>query len=163
MFAQRSSRGKKILGANIRRIVVEKVRVETLDMPRLLNLSMVQLERMLARQREQVAALQRDRALLQRQFDTIDAKIRSLGGNGSISRGVGRTPRARNAKTLVESITEVLGKAKKPMSVGDVLNGVLASGYRSNAANFRQMVNLTLLKERNHFVKTGFAMYAIKK
>jgi hypothetical protein len=58
------------------------------------------------------------------------------------------TGKARNEKGLVEVIADVLAAAGKPLGISEVLDGVLRSGYKSSAANFRSLLNMTLVKER---------------
>jgi hypothetical protein len=40
---------------------------------------------------------------------------------------------------------------------------VQKSGYRSNSANFRSIVNQTLIKERKRFGQAGRGIYQLKK
>ena len=101
-----------------------------------------ELEQMLATRRAALQKVERDRLKLQKKMDALDAKIRVLGGS---SRGGGRV---RNAKSLNDAIADVLGRASAPMRVGDIVDKVLASGYRSNSANFRGIVNQALIKDK---------------
>jgi hypothetical protein len=78
---------------------------------------------------------------------------------GSRSRG----GRVRNEKSLTALMGEILGKAGKPMPVGDIVAKVQAAGYRSNSANFRGIVNQTLIKERKQFASAGRGLYQLKK
>jgi septal ring factor EnvC (AmiA/AmiB activator) len=132
-------------------------------MPRTANrFTIAQLENLLSSKRHQLDALARERNQLQKQLDALDNKIHALGGGkGGMRMTAGG--RARNEKSLVESIEEVLTKSGKPTSVSDILEGVQASGYRSNSANFRGIVNQTLIKERKRFANAGRGMYGLKK
>ena len=56
--------------------------------------------------------------------------------------------RARNDVSLPVAIAGVLSKSSRPVSIGDIVEGVLASGYRSNSGNFRAVVNQALVKDR---------------
>jgi hypothetical protein len=132
-------------------------------MPRIANrFTISQLENMLSSKRNRLDSLAHERSQLQKQLDALDTKIRSLGG-GRMGGGVNAGGRARNEKSLVESIEAVLAKSGKPTSVGDILDGVQASGYRSNSANFRGIINQTLIKERKRFSNAGRGLYALKK
>jgi hypothetical protein len=52
-------------------------------------------------------------------------------------------------------------KGKAPMKVGDIFKAVLANGYHSTSANFRGIVNQTLIKEKQfHQVDRG--TYTVK-
>jgi hypothetical protein len=55
-----------------------------------------------------------------------------------------------------------LRSAGRPLSVGDILQKVHAAGYRSNSANFRALINQTLIKEKR-FVSAGRGIYQLKK
>ena len=46
----------------------------------------------------------------------------------------------------------------KPIRVGEILDGVLESGYRSTSPNFRAIVNQTLIKAKQ-FVATSRGVY----
>jgi hypothetical protein len=113
----------------------------------------------------QLGDLSRERDRILRQLTVIDEKIRKLGGTtrGSGLRGAtaAAVTRARNPKSLVKTLEDVLAGAGGPMSVSDIVNGVEASGYHSTSDNFRAIINQTLIKERKRFANTGRAMYAI--
>ena len=126
------------------------------------RLTIGNLERMLSQRRTALAGLMSKRARLQKRMDALDAKIRSVnGGAGSIS--LTSAGRARNPMSLIAAMSEVLTKAGKPLGVGDIVDRVQAGGYRSNAANFRALVNQTLIKERKLFANTGRGIYQAKK
>jgi hypothetical protein len=48
------------------------------------------------------------------------------------------------------------------MSVGEIVEGVQRRGYRSGSANFRAIVNQTLIKEKL-FGSAGRGIYQLKK
>jgi hypothetical protein len=135
-------------------------------MPRLPSrFTIPQLESMLQARMGQLESLQKERNALQRQLDAIDEKIKTLGGPVRGIGGGGATSggRVRNEKSLTDTIAEVLEKAPKPISVGEIMEGVKASGYRSNSANFRGIINQTLIKERKRFANAGRGLYGLKK
>jgi hypothetical protein len=111
-----------------------------------------QLENMLNARRSKVDTLERARAKAARKLAAIEEKIRRLGGNGKGGRGgslvLTAGGRARNEKSLADTMQEVLEKAGKPMTVGEIMQGILDTGYRSNSDSFRAIVNQTLIKER---------------
>jgi hypothetical protein len=84
-----------------------------------------------------------------KRLEALDAKIASLGGSVR-SRG----SRVRNKVSLNESILAVLKRKGGPMSVGDIVSAVLAGGYATHSANFRGIVNQTLIKDKR-FVSAG--------
>lgn len=131
------------------------------------ELTISQLENMLNARRSKVGVLERARAKVAKKLAGIEAKIRRLGGNGKGGgrggAGVTASGRARNEKSLAETMQEVLTKAGKPMSVGEIMQGILDTGYRSNSDSFRAIVNQTLIKERKRFANTARGMYGINK
>ena|SRR5688572_7209241 len=130
--------------------------------------SIAQLEQMLNKCRGERQKLERERTKVARRLEQLDSRIHALGGNGSGrgrggSAGGGRTgSRVRNAKSLTEMLEGVLGKSSKPMKVGDIADAVRSGGYRTNSANFRGIVNQTLIKDKR-FASAGRGLYQMKK
>ena len=128
------------------------------------NLSIAQLERILRVRRGELQRLMRQRTKVARQLARIDSQLRSLDGNGgaAIGRLGGGGGRVRNEQSLVKMIEGVLGKTGKAMNVGDIATAVQRQGYKSNSANFRGIVNQTLIKEKQ-FSQASRGMYQLKK
>jgi hypothetical protein len=127
------------------------------------GLTITVLEQMLAKRRAELNRLTKDRVRIIQQLAAIDAQLRTLGGSSDTAATVTRSGRARNDKSLVSTLEVVLGKSSKPLRVGDIVQGVLDSGYHSTAANFRAMVNQTLIRERKRFSSPERALYTLKK
>ena len=128
-------------------------------------LTIAQLERMLENRRREASELQRERSKLLQRLDALDRKLGALAGAGTRLRngaGGGGGGRGRNTQSLVASMEAVLARSGKPMSVGDIMEAVRAGGYRSNSANFRGIVNQTLIKEKR-FTSAGRGIYQLKK
>ena len=125
------------------------------------GLTIDQLEQMLNARRSQIQKLQRQRAKIARKLDAIDDRIRQLGGSAGRG-GMGRGIRARNDQSLLEVIEFVLKNSGKPMKVGDIADAVQSRGYRSNSANFRGIVNQTLIKDKR-FGSASRGVYQLKK
>ncbi|HSI33122.1 MAG TPA: hypothetical protein VK986_05980 [Tepidisphaeraceae bacterium] len=129
------------------------------------SMNLAQLEKLVQARRSEVDKLNRQRAKVQRKLDAIDARIADLsggatgGGGGGPRRGPGS--RVRNDISLQDLIHQILSKAGAPMGVGDIADKAKASGYRSNSANFRGIVNQTLIKDKR-FVSASRGMYKIK-
>jgi hypothetical protein len=49
----------------------------------------------------------------------------------------------------------------KPMSVSEIMEAASASGYRSGSANFRGIVNQTLIKDKR-FAQVSRGVYQLK-
>jgi hypothetical protein len=117
---------------------------------------------MLENRRREANALQRERNKLLQRLDAVDRKLGSLAGSGGRLRNGTGGGRSRNPKSLVATMEAVLGRSGKPMRVGDIMDAVRAEGYRSNSANFRGIVNQTLIKEKR-FTSAGRGIYQLKK
>ena len=125
------------------------------------GLSLAQLERLMRSRRSEMNRLGRKRDKLQKQLDAVDAQIASISG-GSGGGGGGGGSRARNKISLQEAILQVLSKSSGPMNVGAIMDKVSGMGYRSTSANFRGIVNQTLIKDKR-FVPASRGMYQLKK
>ena len=129
-----------------------------------------QLEQMLNKCKSERQKLERERTKAVRRLQQLDSRIAALGGNGS-GRGrggsgggarTGAGSRVRNDKSLIQMIEGVLGKSSKPMKVGDIAQAVQSGGYRTHSANFRGIVNQTLIKDKR-FTSAGRGIYQMKK
>lgn len=123
------------------------------------NLSLAELNQIMESRRADLQKLRKERSDLQRELDRVDRQIFRIEGAGGRRGGNGRV---RNEKSLNDTIEDVLRAGGKPMPVGDIMEGVLKTGYRSNSANFRGIVNQTLIKDKR-FHATERGLYAIKK
>jgi DNA-binding transcriptional MerR regulator len=120
--------------------------------------SIAQLEKLLGIRRSKLTALDRLRSKLVKRLEGLDAKIASLGGSAR-SRG----GRVLNNLSLNESILAVLKRKGGPMTVGEIVSAVLAGGYASRSANFRGIVNQSLIKDKR-FVNSGIrGSYQLRK
>ena len=115
----------------------------------------------LARRERRLPMLKRQQADLLRKLDEVEAQIDAIGGFGGgakagrkssgrpagrpVGSGVGRK-RPRNAMNLEDALAKTL--KGKTMSVTEVTSAVKAGGYKTTAANFRTIVNATLLKSK---------------
>jgi len=125
------------------------------------SLSIAELHTLIESRRYDLDRLRKQRTDLQRKLDAVDRDINKIAGAGGGRRGIGNG-RVRNPMSLHATIEHVLGKSGKPMRVGDIAEAVQASGYRSNAANFRGIVNQTLIKDKR-FTAADRGVYQLKK
>ncbi len=110
------------------------------------------LMREVARRERQAGKLAEERERLLARIEEIDAELSALGDapiaartmRVSKKRGGKRGPRPKNSMTLEEAIVKTLNG--KTMGVTEIAQAVLKSGYKTNAENFRTMVNQTLLR-----------------
>ncbi len=128
------------------------------------GMSIAQLEQILAGRKAELNQKQREHSRLMSRLQQLEAEIRQLGGSAGRrgGRGGGTGSRARNARSLLETLENVLKNSGKPMKVGDIADAAQKSGYRSNSANFRSIVNQTLIKEKQ-FTSAGRGLYQVKK
>jgi hypothetical protein len=131
-----------------------------------LNFNIAQLERILDDRRTEVSRLERQRAELAASSKASTARSgSSTAGSGGCAGGyaaAGGGGRARNERSLVETLEAVMRSNGKPMRVGDIVEAVTATGYRSNSANFRGIINQTLIKERKRFGQADRGVYELK-
>ncbi|HET9185131.1 MAG TPA: hypothetical protein VFN82_03220, partial [Solirubrobacterales bacterium] len=122
------------------------------------------------RRQRSVRALQRRHSNVLAKAARLEDQIRELGGDPFASgrpgrrgpgrpRGSGGGRRPRNEKNLVEALSGVLNG--KTMSVTDVADAVQKAGYKTSAANFRTIVNQTLIKS-DRFKRVGRGQYTAK-
>ena len=122
------------------------------------DLTITQLEELLEVRRTSLVKLDRERQKLLKRLEALDAEIAELGGDGR--RGGSRV---RNAMSLNETMVQVLtAQGGGPMKVADVADAVRATGYKTNSANFRGIVNQTLIKDKR-FVSPVRGSYQLKK
>lgn len=135
--------------------------------PALSAFTIAKLQSMLAQQQSKKKELLRERSKLQTQMEKLDRQIAGLDGGvvgsagGNAVGGPGSRP--RNEKSLVAVLEEVLAKSPKGLGVGAIAEAVQATGYKSSSANFRGIVNQTLIKAGKTFQAIERGVYALKK
>lgn len=109
------------------------------------------IEAELRRRRRGFSALLRKRDTLRGRLAEVEQRLKEMGG-------VDRTRvRPQNTMNLVEALTQVL--TGKTMGVTEVAEAVQKFGYKTYAANFRTIVNQTLIKNRKLFKKVARGQY----
>ena len=122
------------------------------------NISLSELTAMVSRRRRELTKLHEERRELQRDLDRLDRAIARIEGDGGRGHRGGRV---RNDMSLVATMAQVLAKAGKPMAVSDIVQSVQQKGYRSGSANFRALVNMTLVKD-DRFQGVSRGVYELK-
>ena len=128
------------------------------------KLSTDELQAELARRERAAQRLATKREKLLAQVAEIDAELadwgyEAVGGARGGSRGGGRK-RPRNDMNLVDTLAKAL--KGKTMGVSEAADAAQNMGYRSSSANFRNIVNQTLLKHDDVFKKVGRGQYTAK-
>lgn len=153
--------------------------------PKLTRISTRELRRELDRRQNRMGTLLARREKLAAELADIDSELEAFGpmkspakrGPGRprgtkskrktrTTRRAGRKPRkanrgavtrAENTMTLTDALKKVL--KNKTMGVTEVSNAVQKAGYKTNADNFRTIVNQTLIKNPKTFKKVARGQY----
>ena len=130
------------------------------------------------RREAQLAKLEERRALLLEEVDALDKEIKQqTGGVAPARRTKRRTTkkrgrravatrrkttrrRARNKMNLVQALQKTL--QSKTLSVTEAAAAVQKGGYKTHSANFRTIVNQTLIKNPKLFKKVARGQYTAK-
>jgi hypothetical protein len=124
------------------------------------GLSTEALRRELTRRGRKLPALTLKLERARAKVAAIEAEIAVLNGpggpGGPAGSGSGRK-RPRNDSNLVDALHKLL--TGKQMSVTDAAEAVQEAGYKTSAANFRTIVNQTLIKFRSRFKKVSRGVY----
>lgn len=106
-------------------------------------LSTEALQAELKRRERHLKQLMRKRDKLVSQLRDVDAEIVAEGGavDGAVTR-----KRFRNDSNLADALADLL--SNKAMSVTEATQKVQDAGYRTTAANFRTIVNQTLIRDK---------------
>ena len=120
--------------------------------------SIADLQRQLTEQRQRRTKLLSERKKLEKKMEKIDRDISMLDGEGGSAPSTRSRP--QNDMTLPEAMANVMKKGKA-MGVTEIADAVKDSGYQSNSANFRGIVNQTLIKDKQ-FVSESRGMYKLK-
>lgn len=109
----------------------------------------------LNRRQHGVKKLEKQHAKLVKKLVKLEQLMAAYGGGPEGGRG----RRARNKQSLVEVLATVL--KGKTLGVPEAADAVLATGYTSNAVNFRLIVNQALIKS-DRFKKVSRGQYTAK-
>lgn len=108
------------------------------------QLSVVQLQRLLERRSAELTRLERTRVKLRKQLDNVEGKITTVGGADITGKTVPKRrkghKRHKNEKSLKVLVTEILGLSKKGLSLKQLTEKVLSTGYKTSSANFSNTV-----------------------
>ncbi|MCX5691918.1 MAG: hypothetical protein NTV94_19350 [Planctomycetota bacterium] len=134
------------------------------------GLSTASLQRELERRQSQFSQLKKLRDQLIEQVLDIDEELKALSGAASAGgakvaagskpgrkAGSPRGPRPKNALGLPESLAAML--KGKIMTVSEAADAVKKAGYKTNAVNFRVMVNQAFIKHKKLFKKVKHGHY----
>ena len=130
------------------------------------GLSVGDLQAEIARRERHIDKLRKQHAKAMKKVEAIEREIIAQGGAVSGSRrlrfggpgvNLGRK-RPKNDMNLVEALTKTL--KGKTMGVTELAEAVQKNGYKTSAANFRTIVNQTLIKHPKTFKKVSRGQYS---
>ena len=109
------------------------------------SLSVAELEALLARQKNRVTSLGKKRAKLQAELNSVDDQLQSLQGPAAPAprarkKTSRRGKRPKNVQSLAAVVSGILGKIPKGLSLDDLVAQVIASGYKTKAKSFSNVV-----------------------
>ena len=130
------------------------------------DFSVATLERLLSSRKSKLTNLTKKRKVLAKKLRSLDSQIESLGGrttNGDsgMKHRKGRK-RPKNAVPLHEAVVEVLKKSKTGYPIGDLADKVIASGYKSNSSDFRNVLYQCLYKSKQIVHDEESGRYRVK-
>lgn len=130
------------------------------------RLSVDELQAELSRRGRSLSKLQKQHAKAMQKVEAIERQIIAAGGGiggarrirfGGPGVNLGRK-RPKNDMNLVEALQKTL--KGKTMGVTEVTEAVQKNGYKTSAANFRTIVNQTLIKHPKTFKKIARGQYS---
>jgi septal ring factor EnvC (AmiA/AmiB activator) len=104
------------------------------------EMTLAELERAFAAKKHQLEALLAKRERLQRQLAKVDRRIAQLQGHhpGRVIRRPHR--RNRNPESLQAVVLAILRNSKKGLTLAELQEKVLRSGYKTKASSFRNVL-----------------------
>jgi Skp family chaperone for outer membrane proteins len=141
---------------------------------KLSGMSITDLRAEISRREKSLTKLLKRQKDLEKELQAVTSEIEAIQGKGAGGAAVSkpgskatkkkatssRRRRPRNKQPLADVLGEVM-QGKEKLSVGDAMEAVLASGYKSSSDQFRNIVNQTLNKD-TRFKKVGRGEYTLK-
>jgi septal ring factor EnvC (AmiA/AmiB activator) len=103
-----------------------------------------ELERLLEEKKQLLASLHRRRDQIEQRLQAVRAKISRIQGTPERARTEKTVRRPKNERSLKEVVTELLGKNKKGLTLHDLSEAVLATGYKTTSTDFKNTLYQTL-------------------
>jgi len=102
------------------------------------DFTVAQLEKILLKRKTKLEVLIQKRTRLRKKLAQLEKQIVAIGGVAGEA-GKARRPRRRprNAKTLIVAVSEMLAQHKKGLTLRELANKLLATGYKTTSTNFQ--------------------------
>jgi len=133
-----------------------------LQMNNKLDLSVADLERLLDQRKTEWDGLARKKNKLERDLERVERQMAVLEGRRGARRGRKIGKRPKNEKSLRETVLDVLGRSKKGYSLAELSERILASGYKSNSSDFKNVVYQCLYNTEQIVHDPEMGTYRIK-
>ena len=121
------------------------------------DFSVSELEKILETRKSELAKLLKNREKLLKDLQRVEKRIKTLEGRKTTGAKRKSRKRARNAKSLRKVVTEILSRNKKGVVLDALSKKVLATGYKSNSSNFKNVLYQCLynIDDFEHDKKSG--------
>jgi hypothetical protein len=127
------------------------------------DLSVIELERLLKVRKSRLDDLLRRRDRLQSQLGKLDEEIADLSGDRQhVPVRSRRGPRIKNERSLREYVVEILGRSKKGLTLAELAQKVLDAGYKSDSANFRNVLYQCVYNTKDLYHDESTGTYRMK-
>jgi len=139
------------------------------------DLTLAELERILEEKKRRLADLHRKRTQLERRLGTVSNKIARIQGTGGRGRPTSKagpkdkdadsvpSRRARNDRPLREVVADVLRQHKDGLSIADLADKVLGTGYQTTSTNFKNTLYQTLYHHDEFQLDKATGLYTVSK
>lgn len=124
--------------------------------------TVAELERVLQSRRIKLQKLFRQRDRLRKELSRLEEQIVEISGVAQERKTRRRRP--KNTKTLVTAVKETLAEHTNGLSLKDLSNKILLSGYKTSSANFQNTLYQTLYHNSDTFLHdTKAHLYRLKR
>jgi hypothetical protein len=126
-------------------------------------MTLTQLERALEKKRSRLQVLQSRRDSLQQQLSRVEGQIAGIAGRGASPGGVRkRRKRPKNTQSLKAYVDDVLARNKKGLTLAELHEKITATGYKSRARNFRNVLYQCLYNSSDVQLDKSTGRYSLK-
>jgi hypothetical protein len=115
--------------------------------------TLVELQKLISNRQSELKRLQKKREKIMIQVKEIDSEIMKITGGGKPGRG----RRGNNDKPLRVYVEEQLNKNKKGLTLAELAQAILDTGFKTSSANFRNVLYQSLYNSTSikHDAQTG--------
>ncbi|QDU80322.1 hypothetical protein Pla110_20490 [Polystyrenella longa] len=120
----------------------------------ILDMPVSDLELMLNKQKKRIIELAKKRDKLRAELDTVESELENLGVASAPKRSkLVRRPRVKNKMPLHKTVYEVLEQNPKGLTINELKDKVLETGYQTKSADFGNVLYQCLYNRPKMFRK----------